>query len=233
MEYNSVKDKGGKPQSQTLMDRAYFRLENMIVTGFLKPGQWVSESELVKLSGFSRAPVRSAIQRLSDQQLITIYPKRGTQICSIDFTLQFRALELKKVVERLLVISASQRANQAQRQKFVQLSKDFQIAGQGKNQDQLTELDYQYLTLTIKAAENPFAAKAMITVKGLTRRFWRLHYDKHGDINKIATLYANTAQSISDGSPKEAGKAIDKVNDYIEQFTMKVVGYDPRLSESI
>lgn len=233
MHYKSIPPGWSEPLPQKLMDGAYIRLENMIVTGVLKPGQWVSEIELVKLSGFSRAPVRSAIQRLSDQLLLATYPKRGTQVCPIDYTLQFRSLELRRVVERLLIISASQRANQEQRRKFTQLSKEIKIAGMAKNQDQLTELDYHGFILTIEAADNPFAAKAMITVKGLSRRFWILYHEKHGDIIKSAIAYANIAQAISDGSPKKAGRAADTLIDYMEQFTMEVVGYNPKLSESI
>ena len=76
-----------------LKDKAFRDLERMIVTGRLEPGLWVSETDLMEISGHTRAPVRSAIQRLADEALLRIVPRRGAQICPIDHREQFRALE--------------------------------------------------------------------------------------------------------------------------------------------
>lgn len=218
---------GEEARPVKLMDGAYSQLEKMIVTGVLKPGQWVSETELIELSGFSRAPVRSAIQRLSDQQLIAVYPRRGAQVCPLDYTKQFRALELRRVVERLLVRSAAARANQEQRDRFSKLAKAFRQAAEKGNQSDMTELDTQMFALTLEAADNPFAAKAMTSVKGLSRRFWILHHEAHGDTFTMATAHAKVAEAILAGAGDAAEAAVDELIDYVEKFTLKVIGYNP------
>ena len=210
-----------------LMDGAYNQLENMIVTGVLKPGQWVSETELIEASGFSRAPVRSAIQRLSDQQLIAVYPRRGAQICPLDYTQQFRALELRRVVERLLARSASKRADQKQREEFSALVEAFRAAAKTGDQTRMTELDSLLFALTLEAADNAFAAKAMTSVKGLSRRFWVLHQEAHGDTAKMANAHADVAEAIAADLPEKAEAAVDALIDYVEQFTLQVIGYNP------
>ncbi len=73
-----------------LKDEAFRDLERMIVNGELEPGRWVSEVDLVEVSGRTRAPVRSAIQRLADEGLLRIVARRGAQVCPIDHTEQFR-----------------------------------------------------------------------------------------------------------------------------------------------
>lgn len=218
---------GGEARPVKLMDGAYSQLEKMIVTGVLKPGQWVSETELIELSGFSRAPVRSAIQRLSDQQLIAVYPRRGAQVCPLDYTKQFRALELRRVVERLLVRSAAARANQGQQDRFAKLAKAFRRAAEKGDQSDMTELDSQMFALTLEAADNPFAAKAMTSVKGLSRRFWILHHEAHGDTFTMATAHAKVAEAILAGAGDTAEAAVDELIDYVEKFTLKVIGYNP------
>ena len=210
---------------QKLMDGAYFKLENMIVTGLLEPGRWVSESDLMELSGFSRAPVRSAIQRLSDQQLLSVHSRRGAQVCPIDYTQQFRALELRRVVECLLVRSAAERASSGQRLQFATLSKAFRVISKSKNQTRMTETDAVSFALLLEAADNAFAAKAMASVKGLSRRFWVLNQEQHGNSNRMALAHADVTHAISLGSAAGGEKAVNALIDYVEEFTLKVVGY--------
>ena len=207
------------------MDIAYSRLERMIVNGELQPGQWVSETYLMEASGLSRSPVRVAIQRLADQQLIEVFPRRGAQISPIDYTLQFRALELRRVVERLMASSAAERANKRQRQELSVISTGFKQAAITQNQATMTELDARAFCLILAAADNPYASGAMKSVKGLARRFWILHQKEYGDRVRMATCHAKIAQSISKGNTAQASANVDDLIDYIEEFTLKVIGF--------
>jgi len=63
--------RGTPPQAQSggtdalsLTDRAYKRLEEMIVTLQLAPGEVVSEAALSKRLGIGRTPIREGLQRL-------------------------------------------------------------------------------------------------------------------------------------------------------------------------
>ncbi len=215
-------------QSIHLMDVAYARLERMIVSGELQPGQWVSETQLMEASGLSRAPVRAAIQRLANQQLIRVFPRRGAQVCPIDYTLQFRALELRRVVERLMAASAAERANADQRREFAEISAAFRQAAKTQDQATMTELDSWAFSLTLVAADNPYAAGAMTSVKGLARRFWVLHQEEFGDRERMALCHAKTVDSIARGNAEQASTHVDDLIDYLEAFTLKVIGFGPR-----
>ena len=213
-----------------LKDKAFRDLELMIVNGTLEPGQWVSESDLMELSGHTRAPVRSAIQRLADEALLRIVPRRGAQICPIDYTEQFRALELRRVVERLVAQSAAKRATADQRKKFAELAKRFRKLSVPDDQDMMTELDTECFSLLITASDNKFAARALTSVKGLSRRFWILHQQQYGSIKRIAAVHAAVAHAISEGDEEGADKAVRVMIDYIEEFTLEVVGFNPARS---
>jgi len=210
-----------------LKDGAYIKLENMIVTGELEPGSWVSETELVKVSGFSRASVRSAIQRLADQDLITVYPSRGAQIAPIDYTQQFRVLEIRRVIEDFLVRWATKRGSEEQKQKFSELEEGFKSAAADEDLIAMTEFDRQNFALMLKAADNPLADKTMISVKGLSRRFWVHHLDKHGTVREMATKHSAVAAGMAGISEDEASKALQAMIDHVEEFTLSAVGYSP------
>lgn len=217
---------GQKPVK--LKDEAFSELERMIVNGLLAPGQWVSETDLIELSGHTRASVRSAVQRLADQGLVSIFPRRGAQICPIDYTQQFRALELRRVVEIMVARSAAKRASQSQRIAFADIAAGFRGVLDDGDQNEMTELDSRCFALLLEAADNSFAARALTSVKGLSRRFWVLHQERHGNLKQMADGHADIAEAISMGDLENAEKAVGALIDYVEKFTLEVVGFSAK-----
>ncbi|MEP0522176.1 MAG: GntR family transcriptional regulator [Hyphomicrobiales bacterium] len=216
-----------------LKDEAFSTLEKMIVTGVLSPGQWVSETDLMQVSGHTRASVRHAVQRLEDQELVKIFPRRGAQICPIDYNRHFRLLELRRPVEQLLARSAAKRASPQQRAQFENISNGFRENSVKKVQEVMTELDSQNYALLLAAADNPFASKAMMAVKGLSRRFWVLHCETHGDVGKMASSHADIAAAIAAADGLAAETAVANLVDYLERFTLEVVGFNSERLEVV
>ena len=212
--------------SPTLLKEEAFRdLERMIVNGDLEPGRWVSETDLVEASGHTRAPIRSAIQRLSDEGLLRIVARRGAQVCPIDHTEQFRSLELRREVERLVARSAAERATKIQKAELLEIAAGFLNVTDTGNQVEMTELDARSFAVLISAADNQFAARSLTSVKGLSRRFWVLNQERYGDIRRMAKAHAEIAGSVGKGDAEHAAKAVDQLIDYVEEFTLAVVGF--------
>ncbi len=210
-----------------LKDEAFQDLERMIVNGVLAPGQWVSETDLIEASGHTRAPVRSAIQRLADEGLLRIVARRGAQVCPIDHTEQFRSLELRRVVEKLVARSAAERATDAQRAELSEIADGFRSVGTTGDQAAMTELDARCFALLIRAADNKFAARSLTSVKGLSRRFWVLNQERYGDISQMFNAHAAVADAVSEGNGDAAVTAVDGLIDYVEKFTLRVIGFQP------
>lgn len=222
-----VRETSGSSESETrhLKDEAFRDLERMIVTGKLQPGRWVSETDLIEVSGHTRAPVRSAIQRLADEGLLRIVPRRGAQVCPVDHTDQFRALELRRAVEILVAQSAAKRATPEQRGQLARVADRFAKLSSDPDQALMTELDAECFALLIEASGNRFAARALTSVKGLSRRFWILHQERYGDLPRMATAHGAVAESVSNGDEETAVKAVSAMIDYVEEFTLEVVGF--------
>ena len=208
-----------------LKDEAFVDLERLIVNGQLAPGQMVSETDLIEISGHTRASVRSAIQRLADQGLVVLRPRVGAQICPIDYTQQFRSLELRRAVEVLIAKSAAKRASASQKTTFSEIAEGFRRVSETGNQQEMTELDSKSFSLMLAAADNSFAGRALTSVKGLSRRFWVLNQEAHGDLKQMAHAHALIADAISKGDVEAAARAVDALIDYVEKFTLEVVGF--------
>lgn len=70
-------------QQNGLSDLAYHKIKTLILHNQLKPGQLVKESQLQDMVGIGRTPVREALLRLADNELVSIHPRKGIEIAKI------------------------------------------------------------------------------------------------------------------------------------------------------
>jgi DNA-binding GntR family transcriptional regulator len=68
----------------SLKDRTAEILADAIMSGRIKPGERLNESQLARELQVSRAPVREALQQLQEQSLIVNIPRRGMFVVSLD-----------------------------------------------------------------------------------------------------------------------------------------------------
>src|SRR5690349_5285048 len=71
---------GAPVEFQTKTDYAFASLRDAIVTGRLKPGDWIRSQEWADDLQVSQIPVREALSRLQAQGLVEIHPHRGVQV---------------------------------------------------------------------------------------------------------------------------------------------------------
>jgi DNA-binding GntR family transcriptional regulator len=67
-----------------LREIAYARVVQHLRTGTLRAGQFVTQRELVQLTGLPLAAIREAILRLQAERLLETVPQRGMQIARVD-----------------------------------------------------------------------------------------------------------------------------------------------------
>jgi len=61
-------------------DEAYQKFRNAIFNRTFKPGQFLTQAEIIKELGISLGPLRDAAKRLEWEELILLIPQRGLQI---------------------------------------------------------------------------------------------------------------------------------------------------------
>lgn len=210
----------------TLTERAYTRLEELIVTLRLAPGTAVTEAQLSEMLGIGRTPIREALQRLAAQRLVRILPRRGIVISDIDVKAQLRLLEVRRELERLICRKAARRATDEERKRFAELAKGFRQCAKDGDEQRFMRMDREFNELCLVAARNEFATGAMSLMNSLARRFWFLHYRQAADLPLTAKLHAEVAHAIASGEEEAAGKASEKLLDTIQEFTRATVSTD-------
>jgi len=207
------------PAAQSLTQRAYIDLEELIVTLKLAPGSAVSETELSQRLGIGRTPIREALQRLAREHLVVILPRRGILVSEINVKRQLRLLEVRREVERLIVRSAARRATPEERARFGELAVLFERSAKVNDDVTFMRTDLEFNELCSSAARNEFASATMGLMHALSRRFWYLHYKQAADMPLTAKLHADIARAIAASRPDDAALACDRLIDIIEKFT--------------
>src|SRR3954453_4338766 len=113
--YESLSTTFLSPISRTNGARAgiavYDALRDAIVGTELEPGRQISENELAEMLGVSRTPVREAVARLRDDQLVEVVPQLGTFVSRISVAGVDDAQFLREALECSAVRLAAERAD--------------------------------------------------------------------------------------------------------------------------
>ena len=209
--------------AETLTDRAYRLVEELIVTLALPPETILSEQSLAARLEIGRTPIREALQRLARDGLVVILPRRGILVSQINLKTQMRLLEVRRELERLMAKGAAERATPEETAMFGTIARDMRRASDQSDDMTFMRLDRQFNELVSQAARNEFASRAMGLMHGLSRRFWYQHCRESGDLPLSARLHAEVAEAIAKRNPEAAGRASDRLIDYIESFTRKTI----------
>lgn len=205
-------------KTETLADRAYMRLEEMIVTLELSPGQVISESELSRQVEIGRTPLREALQRLAEDRLVKILPRKGVLITEIDLRDHLALLETRRVLDRLVATRAARRAEAGERKALNTCASAMHEAADADELHAFMRLDRQFDEIMTTAAQNPFAAEALAPLHAHCRRFW-YKFKANGDLKRSAQLHEQLMRSIADKNEQDASDASDALTDYLVHFT--------------
>ena len=210
---------------ESLAQKAYCIIEEKIVTLELKPGAVLSEIALSKMLGIGRTPVREALQRLGREGLVTILPRRGILVTSLDVRAQLQMLEVRREIERLMARKAAERATGEEREAFRHIASDMLACADAGEDIHFMRLDHEFNSLLVRTARNKFLAKSIALVAGLSRRFWFMHNQRQPDICTTAARHAAVARAIAKADGDSAARNSDKLMDHIKSITLKALDW--------
>ncbi len=87
----------------TLKDRAYAIIKEKIIDCTYPPATFLVESELMQEVGASRTPIREALNKLEQENMVRILPKRGVLVCDITMRMLDEVYEVRRLVEPYIV----------------------------------------------------------------------------------------------------------------------------------
>jgi DNA-binding GntR family transcriptional regulator len=138
---------------ETLVDRLVHLLQESILSGDLKPKTKLSEAQVAKEFGVSRAPAREALQRLEEMNLIR-KNHLGREVAEFSPDEFQQIYELKNVVEAFGAMQGALKAKEEEMTKIQSVLRRMEQCVASGDLTHLRYLNYEFHDLLVSCCEN-------------------------------------------------------------------------------
>jgi DNA-binding GntR family transcriptional regulator len=145
-----------------LSDIAYEWLKEAILVLDVRSGDPVSENRLSQAFGISRTPVRTAIEKLAQENLLQVIPGRAVVIASRSVNEVFDAMDVRILLEPELCRQTAGSISQENRERLEELTKLLEIAAQDNDRPAWVKADIEWHTLICEACPNELLGKMVL-----------------------------------------------------------------------
>lgn len=211
-------------QQQNLVEQVADYLTQAIIQQHFLPGERLSEVQLSRDLGVSRAPVREAARLLESRGLLISKPRRGFFVRALNAVELEDVFDLRLCLERhaidRLVENYSVDAQSALTQQVEVLCK----AAESNDVTRRIEEDLQFHRLMLHYAGNERLLRAFDNLTHELRLCITLITKTHEAPDTIATSHFNLLDALGSGSPATCREAIDYHIGVARKFVVKGVG---------
>jgi DNA-binding GntR family transcriptional regulator len=150
----------------------------MIVTLRLAPGAPIDEDLLGHQLGMGRTPAREAIKRLALENLVTVFPRRGTFASEINITDLAHISDVRIQLEGHAAHRAAERITEGQLREMDILLDRLSASRGSDDRAELMALDARVHRFIYRCAGNPFMEETLGRYLNLSLRIWYLVIDR-------------------------------------------------------
>lgn len=129
-------------------------LRDMVMTGKLKEGDKVNESELCSTMGISKTPLREALRVLSVEGLIDLIPNRGAFVTTPTFEEIREMFDIMSLLEGFCALTACKKMDQKQFIRLEKLHKKLEENYERRDQEAYIRINNQYHSYLQEIAGN-------------------------------------------------------------------------------
>jgi DNA-binding GntR family transcriptional regulator len=208
-----------RPARELLADRAYAELRDRIVTLRIAPGAPIDEDALGGELEIGRTPVRKAIKRLALENLVTVFPRRGTFASEINITDLADISDVRMQLEGHAAYRAAQRITPAQRDELDLMLEELTVSQGSDDIDALMLLDTRIHRFVHRCSGNPYLAETLGRYFNLSLRIWYLVLDRLPHLFARVHEHEDLLRAIADG---DAPLAREVLVDHIETFEREI-----------
>jgi DNA-binding GntR family transcriptional regulator len=204
-----------------LVELAYERIEDLIVSCELTPGRFLAIQDLQEMTGFSRTPVHQAVSRLADDTLILVRPRHGVQIAPIDLARERVLLQLRRDLERFVIRLAAERSSPTHRNQLLHMARVLRERREDMTAGEFNVLDRRIDNLILTAAGEPFLRQTMRPLHTIYRRIgWIHHHHIKGNASIHTTIdcHVGVLDAVANRHVKQAVAASDSLIDFVDSM---------------
>ncbi len=197
-------DRGLSSKRETIADEVFKHLLDDILSLVIEPGTHLSEAEVARTFGVSRQPVREALMRLSDLNLLLIRPQRATLVRKISLKTLAHTRFIRAALEVEIVREACKVADERQIDLLSQNLSEQAQAHEENSPLGMRQLDYDFHRLICEAAGRPSSFDVLSEFKAHTDRICRIELADQDAMAETVAGHTRIVDAIKASSPEDA-----------------------------
>lgn len=198
-----------RPHSRgSIREYVYQTLKKNILQLRLEPGRIISEKEIAELLQVSRTPVRESFVQLSQEELIDIYPQKGTFISLINLEHVEEARFVREQLERAVVRLACDMLIEEDIFQLETNLKMQELSKAKKNDAKMLALDEEFHNTIFRGCGK---SRTWNMIQLLNTHFYRMRSLRLAaiyDWKKIITQHEAILHAIKEKDPDQAEKVM-------------------------
>jgi DNA-binding GntR family transcriptional regulator len=197
-------------------DSAYDRLKQLIIRAELRPGAVIEEAAMMERLGVGRTPLREALQRLAQEDLIENVPRRGYFVTEITAADLYNVFEVRQHLEGLAARLAAKRARPVHLAEFEAMLVEARagIADDNRDLDWNLGVDEWFHRIIGQATGNPYLVAAITRHYGLSVRTLYLSRVPITLVREEIENYENMHAALQAADPARAEAAMRQHLDF-------------------
>ncbi|HEX3722020.1 MAG TPA: GntR family transcriptional regulator [Nitrolancea sp.] len=160
--------------------RTYVRLKEMIVTLGIRPGATIDETELQERLTVGRTPLREAVQRLSSDGLLQIYPRRAIVVAQLGVPEIHQIFEMRLVLEPAAAGLAAQIINAVEIEELKEISNELSDHRVQLDFNQFLHADHVFHRAVSACSRNMYLIDCADHILTLNQWLWHIYFDSRG-----------------------------------------------------
>jgi len=213
----------GKPstKSASLTEQAYEAIKEKVITLYFLPGQYLNEGAICELLNLGRTPVHQALQRLQQEGLIDVVPRKGVIIQPDSISQIIEFLDARLTVETEIARQAALHAT-AQDVNDLQsiLDSPSDVQNGGGEISAFVERDHAFHAKISEASRSRVLGDFARSLHERCTRSWYLHLWQTLDTGASDKQHRDVLKAIRNRNGDAAAKAM---RDHLTNLRERVV----------
>lgn len=182
----------------------------------LAPGAVIRDDDLQARLGLGRTPIREALQRLVRDQFVTVIPRRGMFVSTVDVDDLTSLYETRSMLEPYAIRLACARGTAAQ---WDEMAAVLDAAATTDDPDTLLEVDRRCRELVWEAAGNRFLTDTLDMLYSQSDRLWHLYL---GDVAEVRGMVEEHREILAALRARDADRAADLIAAHMGRFDEQI-----------
>jgi DNA-binding GntR family transcriptional regulator len=197
------------PAAETRAKSLRLKIEEEILTGKLKPGMKLDETEVGKMYGLSRTPVREAFNALMASGLVELRPRQGAFVTRPSHQTISEMVETMTIFEVTCARLAARRLTSKDKSTILAAQKKSEKAAASSNPKAFYSANVEFHDSIYAAGHNNFFADQVRSLRQRLEPYRRQISYHPGLINRSLLEHQAIVEAILAMNEDEAGRAME------------------------